>query len=228
MEYIFTALPIRRKSAHPSHRQHPVKSMDIRCLILRIAGKLHIPFFHGRERASDTANANKTAVIKRIGTDMFSFNIGPDIFVRPINNRVANPPTFHTAVFKHSPVIVVVQQDSFFLVFMRFFKKCPPISPCCTLRPANAGGDKSICATIFFQNSAAITDKTGRWHKFLRNQTPHGHPTAFVSRHIDSTGNPFFLQTAESFTDMVNRFRRVGGSMIMNRFKGNPCTLRQF
>lgn len=159
---------------------------------------------------------------------MFRFDVSPDIFVRPIDNRVANPSAFHTAVFKHSPVIVIVQQDSLFLVFMRFFKKSPPISSCCALRPSNTGGNKPICATIFFQNRAAIADKAGRWYKFLRNQAPHGYPMAFVSRHIDSAGNPFFLQSAERFADMINRFRRVSGGMVMNRFKGNSCPLRQF
>ena len=126
MEYVFTALPVRSKSARSSHRQHPIKSMNICCLILRITGKFHIPFFHGRERASDTANADKTAVVKRVGANMFGFDVSPDIFVCPIDNRVANPSAFHTAVFKHSPVIVIVQQDSLFLVLCGFSKRARP------------------------------------------------------------------------------------------------------
>jgi len=158
---------------------------------------------------------------------MLGFDVSPDIFVCPVNDWIANPPAFHTAVLQYSAVIVIIQQNAFFFVLVRFFKKRPTVPSRCTFCPADTGRDKSIFATILFQHRTTIANQPGRWHEFLRNQAPHSYMPAFVARHIDSAGDPFFLKFMERFPDMIDRFGRVSGSMIVNDFKWNFCPLHQ-
>ena len=106
----------------------------------------------------------------------------PDFPVTPIYNGIYKALSRQLAGRKQRIQTFLVISDMYFFITVGnlLFKNTPALGAADTLCPANAGGEKTPLAVLFFENGAAIPGHAGWWHQSLWNQVPHTCVPTFI------------------------------------------------